>query len=57
MLGHYTLIIRNAKTDRILKKVDYTDRYYSGHAMMDECFYWKQHYRDKGIQVTTDWYP
>jgi hypothetical protein len=55
MLGHYTLIIRNAKTNRILKKVDYTDRYHSGNAMMDECFYWKQHYRDKGIQVTTDW--
>jgi uncharacterized protein involved in tellurium resistance len=55
MLGSYTLVIRNANTNRILRKVQYTDRYYSGNAMMDECFYWKQHYREKGIQVTTDW--
>lgn len=53
-LGNYILIIRN-ENGRIVKKVDYTDRYYSGHAMMDEAFFWKQHYRNKGKIVTTEW--
>jgi hypothetical protein len=55
MLGSYTLIIRNAKTNRLLRKVEYNDRYYSGHAMMEESASWRQFYRDKGIQVTTGW--
>ena len=55
MLGSYTLVIRNANTNRILRKVQYTDRYYSGNAMMDECFYWKRFYGKKDIPVTTDW--
>lgn len=55
MIGTYTLIIRNAKTNQILQKVDYNDCYYSGNAMMDECYAWKVHYRKKGITVTTEW--
>jgi hypothetical protein len=55
MLGHYTLIIRNAKSNRIVKKVECNNRYYSGNAMMDEAFFWRQVYREKGIQVTTEW--
>lgn len=50
---NYTLIIRNAKTNRILKRKEYPG--YSGHAMMDECFAWKQFYREKGIEITTEW--
>ena len=50
---NYTLIIRNAKSNRIIKKIEYPG--YSGHAMMDEVFAWKQHYREKGIEITTDW--
>lgn len=54
MLGHYTLIIRNEK-NRIIRKIEYNDRYYSGSAMMDESFYWKQVYRKKGMVVTVEW--
>ena len=50
---NYTLTIRNTKTNRVIKKIEYTN--HSGHAMMDECFYWKQHYRAKGIEITTKW--
>lgn len=50
---NYTLTIRNAKTNRRLRTIEYKN--HSGHAMMDECFYWRQHYRKKGIQVTTEW--
>ena len=50
---NYTLIIRSAKTNRRLRKIEYKN--HSGHAMMDEVFFWKQHYRDKGIQITTEW--
>lgn len=50
---NYTLTIRNAKTNRIIKKIEYPG--HSGHAMMDECFFWKQHYRDKGITIITEW--
>ena len=50
---NYILTIRNAKTRRRLRVIEYKN--HSGHAMMDECFYWRQHYRAKGIQITTDW--
>lgn len=50
---NYTLIIRNAKTGRCLRKIEY--RGYSGHAMMDECRYWRQHYRAKGVDILTEW--
>ena len=50
---NYTLTIRNAKTRRRLRVIEYKN--HSGNAMMDECFYWRQHYRAKGIQITTEW--
>ena len=49
----YTLTIRNAKTNRILRKIEYKG--YSGNAMMDECFYWRQEYRKKGIEIIMNW--
>ena len=48
-----TLTIRNAKTNRVLRKIEYKG--YSGHAMMDECFSWRQYYRDKGIEIINEW--
>jgi len=50
---NYTLTIRNAKTNKVLRKIEYKD--YSGHAMMDECFYWRQHYRKKGMEIINEW--
>ena len=50
---NYTLTIRNAKTNRVLRKIEYKG--YSGHAMMDECFFWRQYYRDKGIEIINEW--
>lgn len=50
---NYTLTIRNAKTNRVIKRKEYPG--YSGHAMMDEAFWAKQHYREKGIEIITEW--
>ena len=50
---NYTLTIRNAKTNRVIRKIEY--RGHSGHAMMDECFYWRQYYRNKGIEIINEW--
>ena len=52
MSGHYTLIIRNEKK-RIIQKIEYNDRYYSGTAMMDFVRGWKIHYKDKNY--TFEW--
>ena len=50
---NYTLTIRNDRTRRRLRVIEYKN--HSGHAMMYKCYYRRQHYRKKGIQLTTEW--
>jgi hypothetical protein len=49
----YTLIIRNAETNEILQTIEYKG--YSGTAMMDECFSWRQYYLERGIEIINEW--
>lgn len=49
--GHFIITIRNENA-KIIKKIPYTDRYYSGYAMADEEYFWKKHYQGRGKNVS-----